>query len=371
MHGSHYGLVKQNVVFGGAQLTGAGIAVEDGTETENLFEENFVANIRGSINPRESGPGTADGMTPGSAAECFWAAGFNNRFVNNVASSCRNPVQQIVSGPGWKFIVPAAPYTARNPRFRGADMADVNQTVAVTPQHQPILEFRGNEVYGLAADGLTAWELGTDGYGIIPPTMGVSLIKDFRVWHTYEGAIYNYPAHRMTVDGLVYRIDPAATQYWPAAFQCGDYRNVEITIRGGTIHAGSVFGGCTDPLGSYLFENVDAVTQGSRLLIRDSRNARNRRRPSFVRRDDGSRETISFARGPVDRCKRLKCSTRCRAVTVSRTTNTRSSSTTTRGRRATTSACISGSRRIRISMEVLRPATTPLRARRSTASRAR
>ena len=172
VHGSHYGLVKQNVVFGGAQLTGAGIAVEDGTETENLFEENFVANIRGSINPRESGPSTADGTTPGSAAECFWAAGFNNRFVNNVASSCRNPVQQIVSGPGWKFIVPAAPYTARNPRFRGADMTNTSQTVAVTPQHQPILEFRGNEVYGLAADGLTAWQLGTDGYGIMPADDG-------------------------------------------------------------------------------------------------------------------------------------------------------------------------------------------------------
>jgi hypothetical protein len=260
VHGSHYGHVRQNVVFGGAQLTGAGIAVEDGTETENLFEENFVANIRGSINPRESGPNTADGTTPGSAAECFWAAGFNNRFVNNVASSCRNPVQQIVSGPGWKFIVPAAPYTARNPRFRGADMADDAQTVAVTPQQQKILEFRGNEVYGLAADGLTAWQLGTDGYGIMPPGMPESVIKDFRVWHTYEGAVYNYPAHRMTVDGLVYRVDPAATLYWPAAFQCGDYRNVDITIRNGSIHAGAVFGGCTDPLGVYRVDSVEAVT---------------------------------------------------------------------------------------------------------------
>jgi hypothetical protein len=262
VHGSHYGLVKGNVVFGGSQLTGAGIAVEDGTETENLFEENFVANIRGSINPRESGPNTADGTTPGSAAECFWAAGFNNRFVNNVASSCRNPVQQIVSGPGWKFIVPAAPYTARNPRFRGADMANTAETVAVTPQHQPILEFRGDEVYGLAADGLTAWQLGTDGYGIMPPTMRESIIQDFRVWHTYEGAIYNYPSHRMTVDGLVYRIDPAATLYWPSAFQCGDYRNVDVTIRNGSIHAGGIFGGCTDPLGVYKISNVDAVTRG-------------------------------------------------------------------------------------------------------------
>ena len=260
IHGTHYGLIKQNVIFGGSQLTGAGIALEDGTETENRLEENFVANIRGDVNPRNSGPSTADGTTPGSAAECFWAAGFNNRFVNNVAASCRNPTQQIVSGPGWKFIVPAAPYTALNPLFRGADMANASQTVAVTPQYQPILEFRGNEVYGLAADGLTAWELGTDGYAI-RAGMAESLIKDFRVWHTYEGAIYNYPAHRMTLDGLIYRVDAGATLYWPAAFQCGDYRNVEVTIRGGSIHAGSVFAGCVDPLGTFRMENVDAVTR--------------------------------------------------------------------------------------------------------------
>ncbi len=258
VHGSHFGLIRQNVIYGGSQLTGAGIAVEDGSETENLFEENFVANIRGDINPRNSGPSTEAGSTPGSAAECFWAAGFNNRFVNNVASGCRNPTQQIVSGPGWKFIVPAAPFTARNPLFRGADMTNYTQTRAVTPQYQPILEFRSNEVYGLAADGLTAWQLGLDGD---PGVMPESLIKDFRVWHTYEGAIYNYPANRMTIEDLVYRIDPAVTVYWQSAFQCGDYRNLDITVRGGSIHAGSIFGGCVDPLGTYRFENIDAVTR--------------------------------------------------------------------------------------------------------------
>ena len=184
IHGSHYGLISQNVVYGGAQLTGAGIAIEDGTETENLFERNFVANIRGDTNPRESGPSTADGTTPGSAAECYWGAGFNNRFVGNVASTCRNTMQQIVSGPGWKFIVPPGPYSAQNPRFRGADMNDAAHTRTVTPQHQPILEFRDNEVYGIAADGFTIWNLGTDGYGSMPATMGETVIKDFRVWHT-------------------------------------------------------------------------------------------------------------------------------------------------------------------------------------------
>jgi hypothetical protein len=262
IHGSHFGLVRRNVIYGGSELTGAGIALEDGTETENLLEENLVANIRGHRQPRDSGPSTADGTTPGSAAECVWAAGFNNKFVNNVVTGCRNTVQQIVSGPGFKFIVPPGPYNARNPRFRGADMTDSTQTVSVVPQHQPIREFRANEVYGLAADGFTAWNLGTDGYELQPQSMGETLIKDFRVWHTYEGAIWNYPVNGVMIDGLVYRIDPAATVYWNPAINSGDYRNINLKIRGGSIHAGSVFGGTTDPLGTYTIENVEAVTRG-------------------------------------------------------------------------------------------------------------
>ena len=259
VHGSHYGLVKGNVVYGGSQLTGAGIAIEDGSETENLFEENFVANIRGDINPRESEPSIADGTTPGSAGECFWGAGFNNRFVNNVASDCRNPFQQIVSGPGWKLITPSAPYTTRNPRFRGADMTNTAETVAATPQRQPILEFRGNEVYGGSAAGLTLWHLGTSGYDV--PTMPQSVIKDFKVWHTYEGAVWNYPVNNVLIDGLVYRIDPSGIVYWEAAVQSGDYRNINLTIRGGSIHAGAVFGGTEAPIGTFRFENVRAVTR--------------------------------------------------------------------------------------------------------------
>jgi hypothetical protein len=213
------------------------------------------------VNPRESGPNTADGTTPGSAAECFWSTGFNNRFVNNVAASCRSVFQQIVSGPGWKFVLPAAPYRARIPRVRGADMHG-SQTAQIVPQEQHIPEFRGNEVYGLAADGLTLWQLGTDGYAIAPDEMGESVIKDFRVWHTYEGAIWNYPANRMTADGLVYRVDPdAIDNYWPVAFSCGDYRNIDIIIRGGSVHAGNVFARCIDPVGTYVIENVQAVTR--------------------------------------------------------------------------------------------------------------
>jgi hypothetical protein len=288
VHGSHYGLVKRNVIFGGPQLTGAGIAVEDGSETENLFEENFVANIRGSINPRESGPNTADGTTPGSAAECFWAAGFNNRFVNNVASSCRNPVQQIVSGPGWKFIVPAAPYTARNPRFRGADMANTAETVAVTPQHQPILEFRGNEVYGLAADGLTAarhrrlqHHAAGDARERHPgfPRLAhlrrrdlqLSVASDDRRW---PGLSRRSGGDALLAVGVSVRRLPQRRRHDPER-KHPRWRHIRRLYR---------------PARCVPNQQRRRGDAWARLLVRDARNTGHRGRPSAVRRDDGAAE---------------------------------------------------------------------------------
>jgi hypothetical protein len=141
-------------------------------------------------------------------------------------------------------------------------MTSSSQTIDVTPQHQPIIEFRNNEVYGLAADGFTAWQLGTDGYTGSPTSMPETLIRDFRVWHTYESAIWNYPVNRVTIDGLVYRIDATAgIVWWPSAVNSGDYRDVNLTIRGGSIHAGSVVSGIRDALGTLHIEGVDAVTR--------------------------------------------------------------------------------------------------------------
>jgi hypothetical protein len=171
-----------------------------------------------------------------------------------------------VSGVGFKFITPAARFTTRNPRFRGADMTDPSQTIEVIPQRQQLVEFRGNEVYGLASAGFTAWQLGTDGYGIYE-AQGESLVKDFRVWHTYDGAIWNYPAARMTIENLTYRIDASASR--PSAISAGDYRLVHLTVRGGSIHAGAVFGGnVTDPLGVFTFEGIDAVSYGPAFRFR-------------------------------------------------------------------------------------------------------
>jgi hypothetical protein len=91
--------------------------------------------------------------------------------------------------------------------------------------------------------------------------MAESVVKDLRVWHVYEAAVWNYPVNRMTIDGLVYRIDPAQTTYWEAAIQSGDYRDIDLTIRGGDIHAGAVFGGTEAPVGTIRIENIRAVVR--------------------------------------------------------------------------------------------------------------
>jgi hypothetical protein len=261
IHGSHFGLIEENVIVGGAEATGSGIALEDGSETENLVRRNFVGDIRAHTNPVRSRPSTENGRTPGSAAECIWGAGFNNRFVGNVVTGCRNTFQGVASGVGFKFVVAPAPYDTWNPRFRGADPSRGSQRVAATPQRQKILEFVDNECYGLMSTCMTTWALGTTGYDQ-PKSQPESVVKNLVAWHTYDGAFWLYPTNRLTVDNLTYRSDPAMPR--AAAVTAGDYRVASLTIRGGSIHASSILRNITDPVGVWRIENV-ATTYGHAL----------------------------------------------------------------------------------------------------------
>ena len=80
IHASHYGLIKQHVVY---NMGGAGIAVEDGSESYNLFDSNFV--VRGS-----GLGGRADWnfkTKPGSQGSGIWSASVNSSFRNNVVAN--------------------------------------------------------------------------------------------------------------------------------------------------------------------------------------------------------------------------------------------------------------------------------------------
>jgi hypothetical protein len=264
IHRTSYGLVRRNVIYGAGNLTGAGLALEDGSETENLIAENFIIDSRGDQNPRHAADPT--GPLRGTGGDCIWAAGFNNRFVDNVLVGCRNSFGTNANASGLKLTVPAAAYTDRNPRFRGADMTDLAQTIAVTPQMQPILEMRGNIVYGLAATGLSIWDLGTDGK--LMPAMAESIVKDFEVWHTWEGVFWGYPTNRVTFDGCTYRGSVPDPYGGPHAFTAGDYRTINLTIRNCDIHAGSVIKGLIDPIGTLRLEQITATTRGHAFQFR-------------------------------------------------------------------------------------------------------
>jgi hypothetical protein len=218
---SHYGLVSENVLYNWA---GAGIVTQDGNESYNVFEHNFVMAIRGDSNPRYN-----DGLD-GSA---FWFHGFNNYVRDNVAADAVGTLQGIVAGSGFNLWWSAASdQNTAIPLFPGADLRVTGQYKLVDMQLTPILEFARNESYGAMATGLTLWNLGTDGYSTRP--IGESVIKDFRAWHVWEEGFFAYPIQNVTLDGFVVRGDPRA---WGqgAGWDSGDYWAGNVTIKNADI----------------------------------------------------------------------------------------------------------------------------------------
>ena len=77
VHNSHYGLIRDNVVF---NTGGAGIMTEDGSETGNIFEHNFVV--------APTGPGGDDNdLLLGRESSGLWFRGPHNVVRNNVVAN--------------------------------------------------------------------------------------------------------------------------------------------------------------------------------------------------------------------------------------------------------------------------------------------
>src|SRR5262249_32185097 len=73
IHDSHYGLIEDNVVY---NVAGSGIVTEDGSESYNVFQRNFVMRISGTGARLDGG---RDGVG-------FWFRGPNNYIRDNVAT---------------------------------------------------------------------------------------------------------------------------------------------------------------------------------------------------------------------------------------------------------------------------------------------
>ncbi|MEQ1878395.1 MAG: G8 domain-containing protein, partial [Bdellovibrionia bacterium] len=191
VHNTHYGLIRQNVII--KNSAGAGVVTEDGSESHNEFDRNFVARVLGS-----DGTGAFKG---GVAGDPFWFAGINNRVTHNVAASSNASgyaifLQHFINGTGALRV-------ARIPRFRGADTENpLEYEIVDMVKSMGLLEFTENEAYKVA-HGMNIWNLGQRNNGTTP--LPESLILNMRIWHQRFDGISAYNANNLTVDGLVVR----------------------------------------------------------------------------------------------------------------------------------------------------------------------
>ena len=242
VHNSHYGLIQDNVVY---NTGGAGIMTEDGSETGNIFEHNFVV--------APSGPGGEENnFMLGRESSGLWFRGPHNIVRNNVvANTLSNAVVYVNSSN------PAAVHSAVTvPDFPGANPA-VNGRPVDNAQ-VPLAEFSGNEMYA-STFGAIFWDVMasccTDTYE--GPT---SLIKNTTVWHITKYGAFPYATNRMVFEDWTQLNDARllSNVHEPGTgFVFGDYLTRYVTLRRVNIQGARVgiwtpvkAGDLRDPFGS-------------------------------------------------------------------------------------------------------------------------
>src|SRR5262245_11530834 len=189
VHGSHYGNISDNVVY---NYNGSAIATEDGSESFNVFDHNFV--LRGIGEPSDA---VAEArLAMGTEGVGFWFRGPNNFVRNNVAANFQNETTEASYGFVYqqRFLG-----NIQVPNVKGAMAA--SQFTTKNGNNMPILEFANNEAYGAMQGGLTIWWVNSQDPNPYA-TAQESLISNFTTWHTYNKAVYMYPNQSITFDGL-------------------------------------------------------------------------------------------------------------------------------------------------------------------------
>jgi hypothetical protein len=212
VHNSHYGLVQGNVVY---DVGGAGIVTEDGSETGNVIERNFVV--------RAWGTGGEDGNSRAALNDwawegaAFWFRGPSNYVRDNVAANANSFA---VAYMMLRVSDVRVPTKAGDDPHRATDM-----------NRQPILEFSNNEVYA-SYGGLTLWNLGASCCADVFE-LPESTVRSLRLWHIRKG-YYGYASNRVVFDGWIQRGDVRALvnpNESVMGFSFGDYLARNTTIR--------------------------------------------------------------------------------------------------------------------------------------------
>ena len=200
IHDSHFGLIRGNVVYNAA---GAGITTEDGSETGNVIEKNFVVRADGSGFGVESRG--RSGPELGHEGSGFWFRGANNIVRDNVAANARFA--------GFMYFQLLSPKRARAPRFAGTDPLSGDGVTLDVPFTAPI-EFARNVAYGGNMTGFELWQGGNLDIlaGADADVFGHPIFagRDLTLWHNTGAAITAFYVPALAFDGLTVRGDVAA-----------------------------------------------------------------------------------------------------------------------------------------------------------------
>jgi G8 domain-containing protein len=195
VHGSHYGLIQDNVVY---NYNGAAVATEDGSESFNMFDHNFA--LRGLGEPSDSVSEAR--MALGTEGVGFWFRGPNNYVRNNVAANYQNPTTEAAYGFVFQFRYLG---DIAVPNFKGADtIMATGQSTTMNGNNMRLLQFENNEAYGAMQGGFTYWWISSQDpqpYANASETV----VKDLKLWHIYNKTVYAYPGQKVTFDGLKIR----------------------------------------------------------------------------------------------------------------------------------------------------------------------
>jgi hypothetical protein len=217
VHDSHYGLISDNVIF---NIGGAAIMTEDGNESFNVFERNFIVH-------RGQGEGGRDGL--GRESSGIYLKGPMNYVRNNVVTNVLS--DGVDSAYSYKFFFKYLG-NIRVPNFKGASTVEGSgQYTTLHGNKKGILQFENNEGYGATESGLTYWWVGT--WEIEPfADAEPSVMKDLKLWHMYNKGAFHYAAHRLTIDGLVMRsTNQGPSRCCQVGIDFGDYFAKDVTFQ--------------------------------------------------------------------------------------------------------------------------------------------
>jgi hypothetical protein len=212
IHDTHFGLIRDNIVY---NIAGSGLVAEDGSETKNVIEQNFVARIGASATKGVTTAG-APGLSSG-----FWLRSVNNYVRDNVVANVDFVGYSIYPEGVGQIQVPASPGQA--PPYSASHHANMS----------PMLEFDDNEVYGITNTGLLFWYVSDKGatrdLGLSP-----TIVRGFKAWHIHKEGFKAYYSAYLVLDGWTMRGDiaqlPKATNIYARPLGIGFGRSTPFTV---------------------------------------------------------------------------------------------------------------------------------------------